>query len=164
MNVRSAWGNPFKKEAALDENDVNFLSDIPIFDTLTRRQKTKIQSIIHTRNYSKGEIVFRKQDPGVGLYIVREGQVEVYNEYSDMTKSLVATLNKGEFFGEISLLNDVPRSGTVVASQNSILFGLFRTDLLVMMDSDPKLGVRLVYRLAQVIAERLRIANEDTED
>ena len=162
MNIRSLWGNPFMKGDSRSENDVSFFSEVPIFDSLTRRQKLKISYIIHKRNFSKGEIVFRKDDPGVGLYIVRDGQVEVYNENPDMTRSIIATLNKGEFFGDIALLNEVPRSATVVASQDSILYGLFRTDLIVLMDSDPKLGVRLVYRLAQIVAERLRIVHENS--
>ena len=164
MKIQEFFGNPFEKSGSDLKGDVDFLTAVPIFDTLTRRQKTKLYSIIHIRHYNQGEMVFRQGDPGVGLYIVRDGQVEVYNEYSDMTRKKIATLNKGDFFGDISLLNESPRSATIVASQNTILFGLFKPDLLNIMDSDPKLGMRFVYRLAQIVAERLRIVNENFPD
>ena len=76
-----------------------------------------------------------------------------------MIREKIATLNKGDFLGDISLLNESPRSATVVASQKTVLYGLFKPDLLNLMDSDPKLGQRLVYRLAQIVAERLRLIN-----
>ena len=161
MNSNFLLGNPFKKKSPDIEADIDFLSTVTIFDTLTRRQKHRLYSSIHVRQYKEGEIVFRQDDPGVGLYIVRDGQVDVYNEYSDMTRKKIAELSKGEVFGEIALLNDCPRSATVVASRETVLFAFFRTDFLNLMDSDPKLGVRLIYRLAKIMAERLRIINED---
>ena len=161
MKVNFLWSNPLKKNPPDIKSDIDFLSTVPIFDTLTRRQKHRLFSSIHVRHYKEGEIVFRQDDPGVGLYIVRDGQVDVYNEYTDMTRKKIAELSKGEVFGEIALLNDCPRSATAVAFKETILFAFFRTDFLNLMDSDPKLGVRLVYRLAKIMAERLRIINED---
>ena len=162
MYIKALWGNPFKKRVPDLESDIDFLSSVPLFDSLTRRQKYRLFASIHTRHYKQGEIVFRQDDPGVGLYIVRNGMVDVYNEYSDMTRNKIAELSKGEVFGEIALLNDVPRSATVVAAKETVLFAFFRTDFLNLMDSDPKIGVKIVYSLAKTLAERLRIINEDT--
>jgi CRP-like cAMP-binding protein len=78
-----------------------------------------------------------------------------------MTKTRIADLSSGDFFGEISLLNESPRSATVVAEKQSVLLGFFRSDLLGLMDSDPKLGVRLVYQIACIVAERLRNVTDD---
>jgi len=164
MRFDLLWGNPFKKTSSDLESDIDFLSTVPIFDILSRRQKLKIFNLIHIRTYNEGEVVFRQDDPGVGLYIIRDGQVEVYNENVNMIRNKIATLNKGDFFGDISLLNESPRSGTVLASKKTVLYGLFKPDLLNLMDSDPKLGQRLVYRLAQIVAERLRLINGKLSD
>lgn len=160
MNLRLLWGNPFLK-GSTNISDLEFLSKVPIFDSLTSRQREKIQSLIHVRHYTPGEIVFRQDDPGVGLYIVREGGVSVWCEHADMTKTRLADLSEGDFFGEISLLNDSPRSATVVAEKSTVLLGFFRSDLMPLMDSDPNMGVRIVYRLAQIVAERIRQMNFD---
>ena len=164
MNITTLWGNPFKKNKSDLESNIDFLSTVPIFDTLTRRQKYLLYSIIHVRHFKAGEIIFRQDDPGVGLYIIRDGGVDVYNEYSDMTRHKIAELSQGDFFGEIALMNNCPRSATVVAAKKTVLFSLFRTDFLNLLDSDPKLGVRVVYRLSKILAERLRQINEDTAD
>lgn len=164
MNPARLWGNPFSFSSTDTTTDLEFLSSVPIFDTLTRRQKQKLHSLIHIRSYAEGDIVFRQNDPGVGLYIVRDGSVSIWREHdSDMTKTKIALLTEGDFFGEISLLNDSPRSATVVAEKPSTLFGFFRSDLLALMESDPKLGVKLVYQLARIVAERLRVINDDPE-
>jgi CRP/FNR family transcriptional regulator, cyclic AMP receptor protein len=163
MNFKTLWGNPFKKFISDPESDITFLSTVPVFESLSKRQVVKIHSLMHVRTFDSDEIIFRKGDPGVGLYVIRDGAVDVYSEFSDLTRYKVASLESGDFFGEISLLNDSPRSATVVAVKSSILLGFFRHDLLELMNSDPSLGVKLVYNLAKIVAERLRIMNESLE-
>ena len=90
--------------------------------------------------------------------------MSVWHESADLTKTKMIDLHAGDFFGEISLLNDSPRSATVVAEGDTTLFGFFRSDLLSLMDSDPKLGVKLVYQLARIVAERLTQSNQSAPD
>ena len=164
MKSSVLWVNPLKKVPLDIKIELKFLSSVPIFDSLSQRQLEKIHKLIHIREFDEGDIVFRQGDPGVGMYIVRDGQVDVYNEYSDFTRRKITVLTPGDFFGEISLLNDSCRSATVVASQKTILLGLFRPDLLSVMDSDPKLGLRFIYRLSQIVAERLRLTTLGTTE
>ncbi len=159
MELAALWKNPFPASVPSEKMEVSFLSSVTVFTPLTDRQKRKVLSILHTRTFEPGEIIFRKGDPGVGMYVIRSGQVDVYNEYPDFTKTRIISLSSGDFFGEIALLNDSPRSATVVATVGSTLLGLFRHDLLSLMDSDPVLGMKLVYRLAQIVSERLRLTN-----
>jgi len=164
MKSSALWVNPLKKVPLDIKIELKFLSSVPIFDSLSHRQLEKIHKLIHIREFDEGDIIFRQGDPGVGMYIVRNGQVDVYNEYSDFTRRKITVLKPGDFFGEISLLNDSCRSATVVAPQKTILLGLFRPDLLSVMDSDPKLGLRFIYRLSQIVAERLRLATLGTTE
>lgn len=164
MKVQYLWGNPFTRKEDSSSSDLAFLSSVPIFDTLTNRQKQKLHSLIHVRHFNQNDIVFRQDDPGVGLYIIREGMVSVWREHDDLTRTKIAELSEGDFFGEMALLNDIARSATIVAEKPTTLFGLFRSDLLSLMDSDPKLGVRVVYQLAKIVAERLRNINDSLAD
>ena len=164
MKIMSLWGNPFKKTGSDIASEVDFISTVPVFDTLSKSQIAKIYKLIHVRHYNDGEIVYRQGDPGVGMFIIFEGSVDIYNEYPDLTREKKAELKKGDFFGEISLLNDSPRSATIICSKNSILFGLFRPNLLDLMDSDPKLGLRFIYRLSQIVAERFRLSLLETSE
>ena len=164
MKMDILWGNPFKRSATDPETEIDFLSAVTIFDDLSSRQLSKLHRIIHVRRFEESEIVFRQGDPGVGMYLVREGQIVIYTEHPDMTRHKITDMKKGDFFGEIALLNDSPRSATAIASRKSTLLGLFRPDLLSLMESDPKLGLRFIYRLSQIVAERLRLLNTNVMD
>lgn len=160
MRIEALWINPFHYINRQSSDDISFLSTVPFFDLLSDRQKKKVFSLLHQRSFSDGEIVFRKGDPGLGMYIIREGGVSIYDEFPDFIRSKLVDLSIGDFFGEISLLNDSLRSATVLSVGNTVLLGLFRHDLLELMNSDPSLSVKLVYRLSQIVAARLRIHNE----
>ena len=164
MRIESLWINPLKRRSCHGDDDIAFLSAVPFFDLLSFRHKKKVYNLLHQRTFSEGEIVFRKGDPGLGMYIIRDGGVSIYNEFSDFSRVKIADLSSGDFFGEISLLNDSPRSATVLSTGNTVLFGLFRHDLLDLMNSDPSLSVKLVYRLSQIVAARLRIFNDIEEN
>ncbi len=162
MNAKFLWGNPFSLISSDENTELKFLSSVPIFDTLSSKQLQKINKLLHLRTYEEGEIVFRVGDPGVGMYIVRSGFADIFSENDDMTKQKITSVKSGDFFGEIALLNDSSRSATVVATQKSFLYGLFRPDLLGLMDSDPKLGIKIIYRLSQIVAEKLRLTTSDS--
>jgi CRP-like cAMP-binding protein len=164
VKLRHLWANPYDGNGRNTVSDLDFLAKVPIFDSLSRRQREMIHSLIHVRNYSPGEIVVRQEDPGVGLYIIREGAVSVWFEHPDLTRTLLASLSDGDFFGEIALLNEIPRSATVVAEKPTVLFGFFRSDLLSIMETNPETGAKIVYRLAQIVAERIRRMNVDVAD
>lgn len=159
--LKSFWGNPFKKEKSAISRDIELLSRIPIFKNLSFSQKRNIFEYLHLRTYGENEIVFRQGDPGAGLYIIREGHVDVYTEYADMTKKKITSFSVGDFFGEIALLNDNLRSATVISTTKTVLYGLFKPDLHTLMDSNPKLGQKFLYGLAQTVVERLVRNNEE---
>lgn len=163
VDPKVLWKNPFSGRSAAENRVLSFLSEIELFEGLSQRHLRKVAEIIHVRSYAEQEVVFRQGDPGVGMYLVMEGEVGVFRERRDFTCQRVALLHPGDFFGDIALLNDSPRSATVLALRPSLLLGLFRPDLLDLTTSDPKLGVTFIYRLAQVVAERLRLASAPSD-
>lgn len=137
------------------------LRDIPLFDGLSRGELSAIKSILHRREYDPGEVLFHQGNPGVGMYIIRVGTIEIVYEPTDDT---LAELSDGDFFGELALLNETPRSATAVARTGAVLYGLFRPDLLGLVEREPSLGVQILLRMSQVISERLIHANEQVQD
>jgi CRP-like cAMP-binding protein len=151
----SFWGNIFRQT---DEESVyTLLREIPLFDDLPRGELSKVKAILHRREYDPGEVLFHQGNPGVGMYIIQEGTVEIVDE---TTEDTLAELTDGDFFGELALLNETPRSATAVPRTESVLYGLFRPDLLGLVERDPSLGVQILLRMAQVISERLVQTNE----
>lgn len=135
----------------------SILRGIPIFEDLSRRELAAIERILHEREYQTDEIIFRQEEPGMGMYIIASGTVTIISEPSSMQWS---ELGAGEFFGEIALLDEHPRSASAVAKTPCKIFGFFQPDLFALIDRDPRLGVKIVIRLARMIGARLRRANE----
>lgn len=154
----SFWGNIFRQTE--EESVYSLLRDIPLFDGLSRGDLSTVKTILHRREYGPGEVLFHQGNPGVGMYIIREGTIEIVYE---PTGDTLAELSDGDFFGELALLNETPRSATAVARSDSILYGLFRPDLLGLVERNPSLGVQLLLRMSQVISERLIQTNEQVQ-
>lgn len=154
------WSNIFsrnpKKESTLD-----LLETIPVFEELNSRELRAVERILYRRTFSPGEIIFRQGDPGVGMYILGEGEVEIRSE-PDQT--VLTTLGVGSFFGEVSLLNEVPRSATAVASTECVLWGFFRPELMDLIERWPKLGVKILLHLAQIAGKRLVAVDVELRD
>lgn len=155
----SFWGNIFRQKD--EESLFTLLRDIPLFDELSSGDLSLVESILHRREYDPGEVLFHQGNPGVGMFIIQEGTIEIVYEPTDDT---LAELSDGDFFGELALLNETPRSATAVAKTDSVLYGLFRPDLLGLVERNPSLGVQLLLRMSQVISERLIQANDQVQE
>ena len=154
----SFWSNIFKPRDASSTRAL--LRRVPIFDGLSSRELSAIERILYRRTYKKGEVIFRQGAPGVGMYVIEEGAVAIVYEPTEQT---LATLEEGDFFGEIALLNDTPRSATARASRPCALWGFFQPELFDLIERQPRLGTKLLLPLAQIAGQRLVQANEQVE-
>lgn len=151
------WGNIFRREQ--EEQDTQaLLKKIPIFATLTGRELAAVQRILYRREYQAGEVVFRQNEPGVGMYIVQRGVVSIIYE---PTGRLLVEMRDGDFFGEVALLNETPRSAMARARTDCVLLGVFQPELLGLIEREPALGVKVLLALAQITGKRLiRLSDE----
>lgn len=157
------WGNVFKKGANNDQTAVSILKSVPLFSDLRTNELREVVKIIHRRVYKTDETVFYEGEPGVGMYIVQEGCIAIFKENKDTGNQKLAELKRGEFFGDLALLDESPRSATAVATEESKVLGLFRPDLLGLIDRKPRLGNKLLFELAYLIGERLKHTNEELQ-
>lgn len=153
----SFWGNIFRREDRQGDTYL-LLKRIPIFEALGRRELAAVEKIVYRRDYAPGEVIFRQDDPGVGMYVVERGRVDIVYE---PTGRVLAELTDGEFFGEVALLNETPRSATAQARTATSLLCLFRPDLLDLVGRSPRLGVKLLLALAQIAGQRLIRLSEE---
>ncbi len=137
------------------------LSKIPVFENLSVKEIRQVASIVHHRQYVPGEYVFYQDDPGLGMYVIEKGNVAIVLNNDDATKKEVATLSDGDFFGEIALLDESPRSASVIAKTEAELIGFFRPDLFDIIEKTPKAGLKIVLKLAEMLGERLRNTNNE---
>lgn len=159
--MSSLWSNIFtkKKQGPGDPRDI--LGTIPIFSSLKSGELKEIERIVHVRTYESGEFIFREGDVGAGLFVIAEGRVDIIleNRVVDDQPTRLASLDKGSFFGELSLLDNERRSAAARAAETSVMIGLFRPDLLDLIERNPRLGSKVLMNVARIIGERLRHAD-----
>ena len=159
MSSDPFWSNIFRRRDREETDIYEILKKIPIFQDLSRREIVKIESILHRRNLSADEAIVKEGDPGVGMYIIVYGTVQILQVGEGGGRLQLATLTSGDFFGEQALLDDSPRTASAYASETCRIIGFFRPDLLELIESNPRLGLKIVMRLSQMISVRLRHTN-----
>lgn len=156
----SIWGNGIFKKKKKEDNIYTILKKVPIFSDLTPKELTEVEKIVHRRRYKKNETIIHTGDPGLGMYIIVNGSVEIVEEDEKAGKRSLAKLSDGSFFGDMALLDEDPRSASAIALADSDIMGFFRPDFLDLIYRKPKLGIKVLLALARVIGERLRHTNE----
>lgn len=99
-----------------------------------------------------GEYVFREGELGTEMYIILEGKVEIFNELTDETQ-ILAILEKGDFFGEMSILDDLPRAATVRALTDVKLLPINGSTFDQMLRANPEIAVRMMRKLSRRLRE-----------
>jgi len=135
------------------------LRTIPIFEGLTFTDLKKIELIVHKRTFMPDEIIFHERQPGAGIYIIKKGLVELAKTVNK-ERVKISELKDGEFFGEMSLLDEYPRSAEAKAVEKTETLGIFRPDLFDLIEHNPKLGYKILLRLSKRLASRLRETTE----
>lgn len=160
----SYWNNIFEKNGRHQVNLDIVLKKVPFFSRLKKSELREFKRIIHHRHYKKNEVIFYEDEPGVGMYVIEKGKIGIYKNFDEDTREQLAILRSGEFCGEMALLDESPRSATAVALEHTDLLGLFRPDLFDLINRKPRLGNKILLKLAQMIAERLRLSNDELQE
>ncbi len=132
---------------------------LPIFKNLSDPHLLQLSSDFITQQIKKGEVVFYQSDTSTDLYIVLEGAVRASLLGEDGEELILTAFNKGDFFGEMSLLDGKPRSATIIANEDSMLGVLKRERFLRAIKNDPAIAIDLL----SAVVQRLRMADNMIE-
>ena len=162
MESSPLWSSLYPVIRKLDPDDMDLLRTVPMFDGIPDRGLRSIRSVCHLRQYKEEEHIFRTGDPGVGMYIILEGSVEIYREEKGSTHQF-AILNAGDFFGELALLEDLPRTAAARTRSYCRLLGFYRPDLMSILSRKPRLGSIILLNMSRLVGYRLIRTNEELE-
>ena len=133
----------------------DLISKIDFFSGLDEKILRKLTDACIMRQFTKNETIVRQGEMGLGLYLIAKGRVKVDREQGGV-RMQVAELGPEQFFGEMSLLDNKPRSATVTGIEDSECVLLTRDSFVKLMNKYPEIPIRM----ARVLADRLRVANE----
>ena len=139
------------------EQLVQFLKNVKLFAELSSDSLAKLGKCLKTAEFPPAEVIVREGAPGVSMYIVKSGLVEVRKkDPATGIDFLVAQLSEGSAFGEMSLLTGKPRTATVTTVQPTVVFTLTRADFRNLLTTHPEISLGL----ARILAERLEDATK----
>ncbi|UCF39902.1 MAG: Crp/Fnr family transcriptional regulator [Gemmatimonadota bacterium] len=132
------------------------LKSIPLFTQLSEVEVTRITEVARERTYPKNSVILFEDDPGDALYVVLTGEVKVVLIGEDGREVILSILRSGDFFGEMSLIDDQPRSAHVIATEDSNLLVLRRDEFRQCLEDAPRIALGLL----QALSRRLRRADD----
>lgn len=125
-----------------------------LFSSLSSRDLKIVEDMTHFREYLPGEVVFDEGEEAEALYCVVTGEVLIC--HPGQADQPIARLSPGTFFGELALLDNVPRSAQARAAAPTELAVLFRGDFERLMESHARIASLIAVQLARYLGRRLR--------
>jgi CRP-like cAMP-binding protein len=166
--ISQGLGTMFRrKDQDVVQDAVDTLQQVSIFKDLTRRSLRHLAQVMHYRDYKPDEYIYHLHDPGLGLYVIQQGQVRLLIEDEDGKTHVIGELDAYTIFGEASLISESRRAETAYAMMPTRLLGFFRPDLDTLAKRYPKVGVQVAIALAQHMTykqERLKETLSRRED
>ena len=128
----------------------------PLFRNLNREELRALGLIAQELRFATGQEIFQEGAPGDGVYFVKSGQVEISGLVGRNTRRVFSQLGSGEIFGEMSVIEDQPRSATATAASDAEVYFIPRGEMLALIERSPVLS----FNLLQQISHRLREFNQ----
>lgn len=138
-----------------------FLRSLDIFKELHDRELGCLVSALHSRTYREGEVIFVEGDIGRALFVLESGSVKLTRPSDGPRPEVLYELRPGDFFGEMALLESLPRTATATAAEKCHLHLLYRSKLDTLLHSEPRIGVTIMRHLARLLSARLRRMNAE---
>jgi CRP-like cAMP-binding protein len=149
--ARAAVGKPGRNRMGRDWIPV--LAEVPLFTNLSRRHLKRVSSLARTRRFHSGSSIVRSGDPGSTFYVLLDGTARVVTP-----KGRPRRLKAGDFFGEMALFDDSPRSADVLAEDEVLTMTINCSAFRKLVRSEPALAVELL----RTLAARLRAAEKSS--
>jgi CRP-like cAMP-binding protein len=131
------------------------LESVPLFRGLTPIEQQHLYKLLGVKSFSEGTTILTAEQPGDIVYIVLNGTIKVQVDQPDGTPVILAILRAGEVAGEMSVVDRLGRSATVVAMEHVTLAWLTYSDFWACLRSIPT----MTFNLAGILSRRLRLAN-----
>jgi CRP/FNR family cyclic AMP-dependent transcriptional regulator len=135
---------------------IELLSKVGLFSGLKEEDLDRLAEFCVDLHFKKGEILIKQGDLGVGLYIITDGEVMIVKKTAGGDELVVASHGPGDFFGEMAVLDDAPRSASVIAVVDTDCLFLSTWDFKARMKLHPEIALEIL----PVVVKRFRETNE----
>jgi CRP/FNR family transcriptional regulator, cyclic AMP receptor protein len=138
---------------------IEILTNLDLFSELHYSAIKELTFLCSDRVFQKGETIFEENDTGSSLLVIISGEVRITQRARISGEETLTVLKKGDFFGEMALLEDLPRSATAIAHSDTFILEINRDKFLRFIEKDSGSGVKILLTLARNLSSRLREAD-----
>jgi len=136
------------------------LRRVYLFQSLKNAELEQILSIARRWKFSAAEFVFREGDEGDRFYLILSGEVRISKQVPGIGEEALAVLRAGDFFGEMALIDDAPRSADAIANQDTTLLGIERKEFESLLFLNKELAYSVLWAFSRTLSQRLREMND----
>ena len=139
---------------------IEFLQKVPLFENLSVPEMEKIQKVVRRETHAKDTVMFFEGDPGNSCYVITRGEVRISKLIPNIGEEALAILKPGDYFGEMALIDNFPRSAHAIANTDIEVLVLDKRDLDKILIMEKDLGYKLLWAFTRTLSKRLRETNE----
>jgi len=143
----------------MSEDLTELMAKVELFSELGRDELAQVAGVASTRTVSKDTAVFHGGDPADAVYVISSGKVKIVTTSTDGKEFILTVLGAGQVFGEMALLEEAPRSASVITVTAVELVAIKRDDFQHLLDTSPSISRGLL----AILSRRLRRANSKME-
>jgi len=152
------FGPPKEKKTVIE-----LMQQLPVFAGCSIKELVIIERFLHQRRYQAGEKIFTEGEPGAALYIIESGNVAITKAVQEQEAVQLAVIQERSFFGEMALLDEVPRSASATCINETRALAFSKPDLGKLVERRPKTGVTILQNVSRLVCQRLVQTNHQLE-
>jgi CRP-like cAMP-binding protein len=126
------------------EHKAAALAGVPLFAGISPESMERLVAVTGEQDFTTGQFIVRQGQVGTGLYVILSGSVKVMRGSDELGR-----LGQGEFFGELSVIDQRPRNASVEAAEPTEVLALASWDLLALLETDPQLALNMIKGLVK---------------
>ena len=140
----------------MTETSFNALKQTSLFGGLSDAHLSLIAELTEIREAAKDSFVFCEGEEGDAFYLILQGRIRISRRIAGVGEEALAVLEAGGYFGEMALLDDLPRSADAVAHEHAVLLRLGRQDLMDLLFVDREIACEVLWSFVRTLSARLR--------
>ena len=147
----------------MDKAD-GFLSTIDIFSMLNGEERERVRECLIPKKVPAGQVLFSEGDEGRELYIVESGTIVTKVRLPDGSEREITRFSAGDFFGEMSIFENAPRSATCYIEKDTTMYLLDKNEFSGLVEKHPEIAAKIMFRMLNITTRRLRDTSEFHSD
>lgn len=138
---------------------IEILHKLPLFSELHSAAIKELTMLAEERLFHQGETIFEENTNGDSIMVIVSGEVRITQRARVSGEETLTVLRKGDFFGEMALLKELPRSATAIAHSDTCMLEISRDKFKRFIEKDTASSIKILFTLARILSARLREAD-----